>query len=193
MALRRRAGHDRTGFTLVEALVVIVVVAIVARISFARIDFLRVRVNSEARSMSTSLTYAQRLAISLQHDVIVTVDTARGTMAVHEDANNNFTRDANERVRTLPLDVGVSFSRGAAPALAAIGAGPVSFTRRQAGLPVLIFHRDGTANEAGGFYINSSRAVALGQTKYSRAIAVTRATGRVGRWTYSNGTWAEEN
>ncbi|NIS32582.1 MAG: hypothetical protein GWO04_22640, partial [Actinobacteria bacterium] len=60
-------------------------------------------------------------------------------------------------VRTVELAEVVAFGRGSAPARP-IGAAAVVLTRTQAGAPAITFHRDGSANEEGGFYLTSRRS-----------------------------------
>ncbi|MBK6421359.1 MAG: hypothetical protein IPF77_03910 [Gemmatimonadetes bacterium] len=89
---------------------------------------------------------------------------------------------------------GVLFRTSGATALA-FGAAVCSFTRTQGGLPAIVFHRDGTANESGGLYLTTAKAYAQDQAGMSRgafkqrAVAIDQATGRAFWWTYANGTW----
>lgn len=187
-----RAG--RAGFSLMELMVVIVMIGIMASMAVSRINVTKMKVNSEARNLASTLTYAQRLAISLQCDVRVAFDVATGRISILEDQNDNGIADAGERVRVVALENGVIFGRASAPALPGLGAGPVSFTRTLGGLPAAIFHRDGSSAEAGGLYLTSARSVAASLANETRAIDITRATSRVTRYTYvSNTAWKTEN
>ncbi|MBA2627967.1 MAG: prepilin-type N-terminal cleavage/methylation domain-containing protein [Gemmatimonadales bacterium] len=187
-----RAG--RGGFSMMELMVVIVMLGIMASMAISRINVTKLKVNSEARNMASTLTYAQRLAISLQSDVRVAFDVPNNRITILEDRNNNGIADAGERARVIALESGVIFGRASAPAIPAIGGGPVSFTRTLGGLPAAIFHRDGSSAEAGGFYLTSARSVAASLMLESRAIDITRATSRVTRYSYaSNTAWKTEN
>ena len=187
-----RAG--RAGFSLMELMVVIVMAGILASMAVSRINVTKLKVNSEVRNMASTLTYAQRLAISLQSDVRVAFDVPNNRVRILEDQNNNGIADAGERVRVVALDNGVIFGRASAPVIPGIGAGAVSFTRTLGGLPAAIFHRDGSSAEAGGFYITSARSVAASMAIETRAVDITRATSRVTRYSYaSNTAWKVEN
>ena len=185
--------HSVRGFTLIEMMIVVVMLGMMASFAITRIDYTKIRVNSEARNLAATLTYAQRLAISLQFDVRVGVDVPNRQLRILEDANDNGTADAGERVRVVTLESGITFNRGAAPAFPSIGGGPVSFTRTLGGLPAMIFHRDGSSAEAGGLYLTSTRAISGGRATDTRAIDITRATSRVTRYTYQSGAWVREN
>lgn len=187
-----RAG--RVGFTMIEVMLTIIIIGIVAAIGLPRIDFEGAKVNSAMRTVTLSFAHAQREAVSLQMDVWVTVDTANRALRLHEDCNNDGVIQNGERVSSAPLDDGVLFASSGAPALP-FGATFASFTRTQGGLPAIIFHRDGTANEGGGIYLTTAKAFAqnnagMAQGKFKqRAVEIDQATGRAFWWTYANGTW----
>jgi prepilin-type N-terminal cleavage/methylation domain-containing protein len=192
-------NHSRTvkaataGFSLAEMMIVVVLLGMMASFAVSRINFTKIKVNSEARDFAAALTYAQRLAISLQFDVRVAFDVPNNAMRILEDANDNGVADGGERVRTIALESGVTFGRAGAPAFPGLGGAAVNFTRTVGGLPAIIFHRDGSSAEYGGFYLTSLPAVGAGLSEYTRAIDVTRATSRVTRYTYQSGAWVREN
>lgn len=182
--IRNRRGVSRAGVTLIEMLVAIVVIGIMTSIALPRINLEAYKVNSAVRAVTSTLTYAQRLSVTLQHDVVVTFDQGGRRLRMHEDRNNDGTINNNERVTITQLENGVVFSRGATPAHA-IGSGALNFTRTQNGFPAVIFRRDGSASESGGFYLNSKRSVAAGTTHEARAGEIVRATGRVVWYRYT--------
>lgn len=193
--LRPQASpRPQAGFTMVEVMLTIVIIGIVAAIGLPRIDFEGAKVNSAMRTVALTFAHAQRTAVSLQLDVWVAVDTANRTLRLHEDRNNDGVIQNNERVSNAPLDDGVLIGTSGAPPLA-FGATFASFTRTQGGLPALVFHRDGTANESGGLYLTTAKAFAqnaagMVRAQYKqRAVAIDQATGRAYWWTYANGTW----
>ncbi len=193
MSDARIVSRRRAGFTLIEMMIVIVMLGMMASFAISRINYTKIKVNSEARNVGSTITYAQRLAISLQSDVRVGVDVPNRQLVILEDANNNGVMDVGERVRRITLESGVTFARGTAAAFPGLGGGTVSFTRTLAGLPAMIFHRDGSSAEYGGLYLTSTQAVAAGIATDTRAIDVTRATSRVTRYTYQSGAWVREN
>jgi prepilin-type N-terminal cleavage/methylation domain-containing protein len=188
----RRAGAS--GVTLIELVIVLAMIGIVAAIGLPRIDLARYQIDGAMQAVGTSLMVAQRLAVTRQHDVAVRFDLAGQALLIHEDANNNAQVDAGERVRRVVLGDKVVFGRGSAPAAPAVGpANPVTFTKTAEGFPVVTFHRNGSASEAGGFYLTSRRALTTGlHSDDARAVEIERATGRAAWYRYGNGTWTRK-
>jgi Tfp pilus assembly protein FimT len=180
----------RRGVTLVEIMWVFVIVGMLVMFAAPKIDVNKFRIESGMQGIGLTLLATERQAISQQHDVIVMFDVARQSLRIHDDKNNNALVDAGERVRAVPLGEQVVFGRGAAAAMS-MGAGPVTFAKTIGGYPALVFHRDGSASEAGGFYLTSKRAINQpgGYAQDSRAVSVDRATGRASWWRYGSSTW----
>lgn len=179
---------ERRGFTLIEMLVAIAMIAILAAIAIPRMDLEGYKVGSAVRAVTTSLTYAQRLSVSLQHDVRVAFDSAGSRLRVHEDADNDGVIDPGERVTYTPLDNGVIFGIGSAPAYN-IGPSTFNMVGQQTGLPMIVFRRDGSASENAGFYLNTIKAVAGNDPTKTRAGEIVRSSGRIIWYSYGTGTW----
>jgi hypothetical protein len=108
-----------------------------------------------------------------------------------DDPNRNRRPDEGERVWQHALEETLRFTRGRAPA-GPPGSASVSFRNGPAGRPQLVFHRAGSASEAGGFYVATVRAQnASAYTDEVFAVAVQRATGRPRLYSVQNGRWAE--
>ena len=186
------SGRTRTasaGFTLIEMLIVLTLIGLVLGIALPKIDVTHYRVESSMQGVGMVLLSAERQAITQQHDIILTFDQANNVIHIHEDKNNNAVVDPGERVHGVSLGEGIVFGRGAAPARP-MGPGPVVFTKIINGFPALVFHRDGSASEAGGFYLTSIRAATSGQhTEDSRSIEIERATGRAMWYKYGAPAW----
>lgn len=179
------------GFSLIEMLVVVAIMAIVAAAVVPQLNLARQRVRGATRQVAAELAYAQRLALTLQNDVRVRVDTATNALQIHEDKNNNGARDAGERVRVVTMEPGVVFSRGNSPATAIIpgsGAAVYLCIGISCGNEV-IFRRDGTASADCGLYISSTR----GNDTDGHAIAILRASGRAVKYLYTGSAWNQFN
>ena len=185
MAMDIRSQH---GFTMVEMIVTLALVAIVTGIALPRVDFSRARVRSAALELTTTFTAAQSRAVRNQHDVVLRFDTASATALVHLDVDNDGVLDSGESTALIALD-GVRFGRGSAPARP-LGAAAVTFTQQRAGLPSLTFHRNGSASQVGLVYVVAGAASSVSaSTDHVRALEVSRATGRTVCMRYRPGGW----
>jgi prepilin-type N-terminal cleavage/methylation domain-containing protein len=185
-----RWSSNQHGFTLIEALTVIVIVGILAGMALPRAGLASYKANSGAQVVASTLTYAQRQAISRQADTRVAFDVANNELRIHEDSTNDNVINFNERVTATPLPEGITFGRGVAPARA-MGAAAINFTKTQGLLPIVIFRRDGSASENGGVYLTTVDGLSVGRAADVRAVEVSRATGRASWFTYATGTWKE--
>jgi hypothetical protein len=161
-----------------------------AGIAIPRSGIASYKANSGAQVVASTLTYAQRQAISRQADTRVAFDVANNELRLHEDADNDNVIDLGERVTVSPLPEGVTFGRGTAAARA-MGGAAVNFTRTQGGLPIVIFRRDGSASENGGVYTTTVAGLSLDRTADVRAVEVSRATGRAAWFSFASGAWKE--
>jgi hypothetical protein len=187
-ALRGARGCGDAGFTVVELLGVLLVLGIVLAIAAPRIEPVKLTLRGAVHDVGTALLGAQRTALIRQHDVVVAFDLGAGRIRIHEDANNNGAVDPGERAVWRPLPQGIVFGRGGAPARA-LGAGPVSFAKRQDGFPALTFHRSGSVSEAGVLYLTSVRAEQGAPVAETWAVEIERATGRPSWYEYAPPGW----
>jgi prepilin-type N-terminal cleavage/methylation domain-containing protein len=192
VSIRLSSRPGRAGFTLIETVMVVTIIGIVAGMAIPKAGYSTYLANSGARVLSTTLSYAQRQAISQQADIRVAFDVANNQIRVHEDRNNDNVIDLGERVGFTSLPEGVAFGRGAAAARP-MGGGAVSFTRIQGTLPVLVFHRDGSASENGIVYLSTISGLSTGRSADTRAIEIARATGRVSWYSFGTGQWKDGN
>ena len=177
------------GFTLMELVIVMVLIGLIVAMAAPKIDFVKFRVESAMQGIGTMFLAVERQAITQQHDIIIRFDVANNAIRIHEDRNNNGLQDVGERVRGVPLGEAIVFGRGGATARP-MGPGPITFTKVISGMPALVFHRDGSASEAAGFYLTSARAAAgTTRVKDARAIEVEAATGRASWYRYNGITW----
>jgi prepilin-type N-terminal cleavage/methylation domain-containing protein len=183
--------RSRRGMTLIEIMIAILIIGIVASFGLPRIDFAGQQATAQARALALTFSHAQREAVSLQIDVWVAIDTTNRTVRIHEDANNDGTIQGTERVVHVPLDEGTRFGASGTVPSVGFGTNDVGFTRTQGGLPAVVFHRDGSANETSGLFLSTTKATALHDPMKSRAVTIVQSTGRPTWWTFSNGTWVQ--
>jgi Tfp pilus assembly protein FimT len=176
------------GFTLVEALLVVVILGITVGLALPRLGLSTYQSNAAAREVVATLSYAQRMAISQQANIQVAFDAGRRGMRIHEDRDNDRVIDAGERVTFTPLPEGMTFGRGTAAARP-FGGAVIQLAGTQGGLPVLTFHRDGTASEEGCVYITTIAGLAIGRATDVRSIEFSRATGRSTWFSNGSGMW----
>jgi prepilin-type N-terminal cleavage/methylation domain-containing protein len=167
---------DRAGFTMVELIITLGMIAVVLGIALPRLDLEGARVRGSAHEIVSTLTAAQSRSVLNQHDVVIRFDTAAATALVHLDADNDGTLDAGESTTLVGLGDGVLFDRGQAPAMPQ-GDGAVSFTQLRGGLPSLTFHRNGSASQMGVIYLSAGLR-GRAEARNVRAIDVSRSTGR---------------
>lgn len=183
----------RPAFTLIELVMVMVLIGLMVAISAPRIDIMGYRANTAIQMVGTTVLTAQRQALTQQHNVIVRFDTANLRLRVHQDRDNDGVVDAGEQVRAVPLGESIVFGRGDAPARGGLTQA-VSFVRTSNGDQAVTFHRDGSASEAGGFYMTTMRAAGDGvYPEHSRLVVIERATGRSSSFRYLGGQWRKVN
>jgi prepilin-type N-terminal cleavage/methylation domain-containing protein len=173
------------GFTLIEMLLVMSILGMLVLLVAPQIDTARFKVDAAVNAVGTTLLTAQRQAITQQHDIIVQFDEALQSMRIHDDRNNDAVIDAGERVRGVPLGEHIVFGLAGAPPRP-MGAGPITFTKLVRGLPAVVFHRDGSASEAGGFYLTFATGT---RPEVTRSVEIERATGRALWYRYAPPTW----
>ncbi len=179
----------RIGFTLIELVIVMAMVGLIVMFAAPRIDLTTMRIDGAVQVLGTTVLTAQRQAITRQHDIIVLFDEANRRLRIHEDRDNDGVVDAGEHVRAVNLGDNVVFGRGAAPAMP-FGGAAIAVTKMIGSEPALVFHRDGSASEAGGFYITSMPAARdNNRPTDARAVSVERSTGRASWFRYRSDGW----
>jgi type II secretory pathway pseudopilin PulG len=172
---------------LVELLIVVSLIGVLVAMSVPRFPLASLRADAGLRTLRGALQTAQRLAVTRQSNVVVIVDTAEHRLRLHEDTDRDNTVDANERVRTIPLEEGALLSLPPAGLFGAASDVAVGTNLRERdGMPSITFRRDGTSTSDLELYV---RASATRQTAW-RAVAVAPSTGRVDGFRYVDTTWA---
>ncbi len=178
----------RRGFSLIEMLIVMVILAIVSAMAIPRSRTASYRADAAVLLARTLLQQAQRNAITRQSNVIVSFDTTYARLRVVEDYNNNDTLNTTDRVSFRRLEEGARFARppmGRVTGGTSSGAVEGSSLRVVSALPGVIFRRDGSASTDLELYVTMRAAVA---TDY-RALIVSPTTGRADVYRWSGSAW----
>jgi len=174
-SLSRGAGP---GFTLVETMIVVVISGLMISLALPRVDTSKYKADAVAQIVRTTLQNASRLAITRQHDIIVSFDTTGERIRTVFDANNDGQITTGERVTYRGLDVGVLFSD---PSVRGVSGSAIHTPVSGAAISLLngfstvTFHRDGSVSSDAEIYVS----IAGRGRKLYRAIVLTQATGRV--------------
>ncbi len=172
-----RTTGPRSAFTLIETMVVVVIAGIMVVLALPRIDTTKYRADAIAQIVRTTLQYAQRQAITRQHDMVVSFDTSGERIRTFWDANNNGQLGGGERTTWRGLDVGVLFTDPSVAGVSGVAIQkPVSGSNitTLGGWPTVVFHRDGSVSTDAEIYVS----VAAHGPPWYRAITLTQATGR---------------
>lgn len=179
---------------MAELMVVVVIAGLMVSLAIPRIDAAKYRADAIATIVRTSLQYAQRQAITRQHDMVVSFDTTGERIRTFWDINNSGAIDNIERVTWRGLDVGVLFTD---PTVNGVSGTAVTKPVNGAqiatvnGYPTVTFHRDGSVSTDAEIYIK----VAGRGPPWYRAVTLTQATGRVDwyRLNVEAGKWVQAN
>jgi prepilin-type N-terminal cleavage/methylation domain-containing protein len=184
----------RPAFTLAELMVVVVISGLMITLAIPRIDMTKIKADAIATIVRTTLQYAERQAITRQHDMVVSFDTTGERIRTFWDADNSGTITGTERVTWRGLDVGILFTDPAVNGVTGTSIhDPVSGAAiaTLSGFPTVTFHRDGSVSTDAEIYIK----VAAHGPPWYRAITLTQSTGRVDwyRLNASTNKWIQAN
>jgi prepilin-type N-terminal cleavage/methylation domain-containing protein len=192
----------RRGYTLIEMLIVVTMIAIITATTMPKVDYTAWRQDAAARAVRGAMMQAQAYAVSSQHNVFVVPDMVHGNkLYVVYDYNDNLALDAGEHWIAVPLQDGAVIAQ---PPVALPGGAPTAGLSVPASVPAItltvpgsmttsttgwVFRSDGAVSSAAQIYIGSKRGLA----KDFRAVTLTQATGRSDWYKYVNGTtWVRE-
>ncbi len=177
---------DRTGFTLIETMIVLTLIGILAAYAMPRLRAAAYDADAGMRTVQGALQQAQRAAIVRQTEVMVSFDTANKRLRIVYDVNNNHQYDAGEEIHWRPLEPSDRFvipPSGVQMVATAPIVGSALSTRDN--FPTIFYHRDGAVSSEVELYITSNRAA----NDDIRALHLRQATGRVQVYRYSGSTW----
>jgi len=159
-------------------MIVVVIAGLMVTLALPRIDTTKFRADAIAQIVRTTLQYAQRQAITQQHDMVVSFDTSGERIRTFWDINNNGQLGTGERTTWRGLDVGVLFTDPSVNGVSGTAISkPVngSAISTLGGWPTITFHRDGSVSSDAEIYVS----VAAHGPPWYRAITLTQATGRI--------------
>ena len=111
MPQHRAVGtRRRGGFTLAEMMTVLVIMGMMLTLAIPRVDTTQIKADAIATIVRTTLQYAERQAITRQHDMVVSFDTTGEKIRTLWDVNNDGIAENTERLSVHSLDVGVLFT-----------------------------------------------------------------------------------
>ena len=178
--------RDKSGFTLVEMMVVIAVLGVLTAIAIPNyIAWLpKFRANSAARQLFTDLQYARMRAISENNYYVIAFDTGANSYSIYDDDESDFIDvgvESGELVKTVNINdqhPGIEFGR--------IGGSDVTFS----GTPKrVIFAPTGRTKSANGTaYFIPTRDLSDNRTDRQRKITVI-STGRIQLYKHNGSTW----
>lgn len=177
---------NRAGTTLIEMMMVLSVLSIIGGVAVTKLNTVAFKMDAAARIAHSAVQQAQRLALTRQLDVIVSIDRDTRRIRIAEDANNDGSIAADERFRWKALEDSARFDD---PPSSVLGRGAMAVQgqslRTIDGMPSIIFRRSGSASSDLELYIGSKR----GDADDFRGVLVTQATGRVEWFKYVGGQW----
>jgi len=174
MITRHSRSRRRSGFSLVEVAVVVLLAGIIAGLAYPKIDVGRYKADSVVTTVRSALQQAQRAALVSQHDIIVSFDLSGNRMRLAWDANNSHDIESGERVTWTPLNDGNRFAVPPAGIHGSVDKAVLGGNvRSMAGLPTVTFHRDGSLSSELEIYMSTPSAPIRW-----RAVTVVQATGR---------------
>jgi len=180
--------RPRPGVSLIEALIVLAVLAVVVGLLLPRLDTAEFRAETNVRHIRSTFSEASSLARERGAPVILGIDVEGSHMRLLVDANHNGTADSGEFVQLRGLPGGAHFAaqpmglRGVpvnaveGPAVTAVDA-----------LPSITFQTDGVANGDLVVYLT----VSTRRGSAVRAVSLTASTAVIREHKLSGGVWKE--
>lgn len=175
---------------MVEVILVLMIVGVVMALGLPRIDVFKYRADANAITLRSLLMQAERDAVVRQHDLVVSLDTARGRIILAYDQNNDGTISTSERLRTQSLPENGKFATPRiALGTALVDYGPIraEALKTIGGYPSIVFRRDGSASSALEVYMTTQR----GKETDFRVVTVVQATGRTDYLRFTGTQWTE--
>src|SRR6476620_5228343 len=91
-----RLARSRFGFSMVEIIIVLVMMAVIAGMAIPKLNLSQFRSDAAAQQVRSVFQTAQRTSLTRQFDVIVSVDTTTFGLRIAEDSSNDGTIQQGE-------------------------------------------------------------------------------------------------
>lgn len=175
----------RSGFSMVELLATLMIMAIIGGMAIPRMDLSHSRSDAALRQLTMLCIQAQRTALMKQHNVILSVDEETARVRLVEDKNNSGTYDTGDHMVWTALERGVTFAPAPSPLEGLSGA--VRFVRPKVidSFQSVIFRRNGAASSDGLIVLTAK----LSDPGSARAIHISQSTGRADGYKYNGVFW----
>ncbi len=181
----------RTGFTMIETLIVLAIIGLVTAIGLPKLDVFKYRSDATAVMIRSLMMQAQREAVVGQHDLIVSIDTVGHRIILGFDKDNDGSIASGERIRTQALPDQSRFITSSNPlstsGLNSFGPIRAELIQTTSGLPSVVFRRDGSVNTTLELYTTSAR----NRPKDWRVTTVIQATGRTEYQRWNGSAWVK--
>jgi prepilin-type N-terminal cleavage/methylation domain-containing protein len=181
---------NRKGFTIIELLIVVSVLAIMAAVAIPNVLswMLTIRVNSAVRELASEMQLARMKAVSERNNYVITFDISNNQYKIYDDDDNDGA-ETSELQKTVDIDAdykGIQFGHVSTTGTSGDTIlNEVTFT----GTPrSVVFKPDGTANKNGSVFIIPTEDIADSKDARQRAITVIQ-TGRVKLWKHDGSNW----
>ncbi len=199
--------HNQKGFSLIELIVVITIIAIAVGIIIPVYSSMKptIRINGAARQIMGDLMWAKMRAVSENNDYVIIFgsagpDLSNDTYYIYDDDDSDFNpptvgTETGELVKTVVIsdeykETGYGYVTGINKTdnITLLAGDAVTFTPAD-GTIWFKFKPNGRSNKNGGIYLILDEDETSGSKDRSRAVTVLQ-TGRVRIYNYNNaGNW----
>src|SRR5258708_25418231 len=97
----------RRGYTLIEIMIVVTLIAIVTATAMPHVDYQSHRQDAAVRAVRGALQQAQAYAVSSQHEVWVVADAAKNRLILVQDPSDSNQYALTDHYWAVPLPDGV--------------------------------------------------------------------------------------